>query len=208
MRREDQAKPKQRDVTQARPNPGQAWVCGYAELGQSCGSGPTCDGRCGRAVAQALLETGDNSGLEPVQAISQATAEELPPCIPRRSVAVRRQNLRLNLAILTAGVLLLCLTLPSREKSFVPGELSAKHAQILDNRVASERCSLCHPTSHGPESTAPKQAALVADVLETARRLVANDGRQDKLCMQCHQSHMPNASSRDPHDLSRRCGNV
>ncbi len=201
MRREDSPGRPQRDVTQPRLKPGQAWVCGYSELGQSCQSGPTCDGKCGRS----LLAASDTGALENVAnaAGEQAT---IAPCIPRRSFIARRQSLRLNLAILTGGLLMLCMALPSREKTFVPGDLSSKHAQILENTLAAERCGLCHPTSHSPSSLvsgthdAPNQVAQ--GLLASARRLIENDGRQDQLCMQCHKGHLPNAIHRDPHDLS------
>ncbi|MGN6134322.1 MAG: hypothetical protein ACTHOU_07450, partial [Aureliella sp.] len=110
-----------RPVTAGRAAPQRAWVCGHAELGQCCEAGPTRTGCCSRTSA---------------------------PCIPRRSHWSTRSGLRTNLAILTGGVLLLALVLPSREKHFVPGELSSKHAQILENTLVSQRCGLCHPASH------------------------------------------------------------
>ncbi len=121
MRREDNPVKPQRDVTRPRSKPGQVWVCGYSDLGQCCQTGPTCDGRCGRTI----VESGTNSSgttssdiVGPNETVDPTSAD-LPPCIPRRSLAVRRQSLRLNLAILTAGLLMLCMTLPSREKTFV-----------------------------------------------------------------------------------------
>lgn len=197
MRREDNPARPERDVTHPRFKPGQTWVCGYTDLGQCCRSGPTCDGRCGRTV----LEEPSQADESVAEASGEIPQVELPPCIPRRSLTVRRQSLRLNLAILTGGLLMLCMTLPSREKIFVPGELSAKHAQILDNTVASQRCGLCHPSSHSAGDSDLGTPAVSA-LLSSARRLIENDGRQDKLCMQCHQGHMPAAANRDPHDLS------
>ena len=86
----------------------------------------------------------------------------------------------LNLGILAAGLLLLCMSLPQREMIFAPGELSQPHAQLLDNRLVSERCSLCHPNSHAAQTSG---------------------GLQDDLCLACHQQHMPHATRRSPHDL-------
>ena len=197
MRREDNPARPDRDVTQPRFKPSQSWVCGYTDLGQCCRSGPTCDGRCGRTIVEEPSPTASQADAT----ASESPAVELPPCIPRRSLAIRRQSLRLNLAILTGGLLMLCMTLPSREKIFVPGELSSKHAQILDNTVASQRCGLCHPTSHAAGDDQSATPAL-SGLLNSARRLIENDGRQDQLCMQCHQGHMPAAANRDPHDLS------
>lgn len=198
MRREDNPAKPQRDVTRPRSHSGQAWVCGYSDLGQCCQSGPTCDGRCGRTVLDSHAAASDAAGSE---GSAGPQAVDLPPCIPRRSLAVRRQSLRLNLAILTGGLLMLCMTLPSREKTFVPGELSSTHAQILDNTLQSQRCGLCHPTSHA-ESSIASGNQVISGLLSSAKRLIENDGRQDQLCMQCHQGHLPAAVNRDPHDLT------
>ena len=199
MRREENPARPDRDVTRPRAKPGHTWVCGFTDLGQCCRSGPTCDGRCGRTV----FEDSSQKEMSNDVASGDTPDVELPPCIPRRSLAVRRQSLRLNLAILTGGLLMLCMTLPSREKVFVPGELSSKHAQILENTVASQRCGLCHPTSHAAgDSDTDSGTPVVAALLSSAKRLIENDGRQDKLCMQCHKGHMPAAANRDPHDLS------
>ncbi len=72
---------------------------------------------------------------------------------------------------------------PNRESIFVPGELTAKHAQILNNKIIADRCSSCHPKSHG--NILFSQAGA----------------KQDKLCLSCHSSHMSNAALRSPHDL-------
>lgn len=159
-----------RPVTAGRAAPQRGWVCGHAELGQCCEAGPTRTGCCSRTSA---------------------------PCIPRRSHWSTRSGLRTNLAILTGGVLLLALVLPSREKHFVPGELSGKHAQILENTLVSQRCGLCHPASH----TGGQVAAFAQTLKQVVQRQLGS-GEQDALCMQCHRGHMPNAANRSPHDLS------
>lgn len=197
--------PKRRDVCARRLDPSAAWICGYAELGKGCACGPTAKGRCGLA---ATSEQNDGAA---------ASDGELTPCIPRRNYRWRRHALSLNLAILTGGVLLLCMALPSREKTFVPGELSSKHAQILDNTLVSQRCGLCHPNSHvgdrigasveamlgnrfsGQDASQPKTGNESDEPLDF---FGSNDGRQDALCMQCHRAHMPGALQRTPHDLS------
>ena len=209
MRRDDNPAKTERDVTRPRAKPGQAWICGYAELGQCCRSGPTCDGHCGRTVADEEREPGAKHSGSSSLTSSASPTTELPPCIPRRGLAIRRQSLRLNIALLTGGLLMLCMTLPTREKLFVPGELSSKHAQILDNTIASQRCGLCHPQSHSSDSLSPNDQPgrvhanpQAAGLLQSARRLIENDGRQDQLCMRCHERHMPAATNRDPHDLS------
>ncbi|WP_145082964.1 hypothetical protein [Aureliella helgolandensis] len=105
---------------------------------------------------------------------------EIGPCIPQKSPWFSRQTVALNAAILVGGLLLLCMAFPVREQVFVPGELSGKHAQILGNRLVSDRCSMCHPNSHG----------------------ISAGVTQDALCMKCHTSHMPDASLQSPHDLT------
>jgi hypothetical protein len=105
---------------------------------------------------------------------------ELGPCSPQRAAWFSRQTLTLNFGILTAGLLLLCMSLPQRESIFVPGGLAKDHAQILGNHLVSERCSLCHPNSHGDLRGSPLQ---------------------DDLCIQCHQSHLPDTRLRSPHDV-------
>jgi hypothetical protein len=183
-----------RDVCAQRPNPNAKWVCGYERVGLACSQGPDERGACCQ-VRQS----------QPVQRVDQQTCHEncsctqhcelaqlrrvpelpshadLGPCIPRRAGWYWRQTLMLNMAILVAGGLLLCMTLPQREAFFAPGGLSQKHAQLLDNHLVSDRCSLCHPNSHATAGSAQVQ---------------------DELCLRCHVQHLPNASLRSPHDLS------
>ncbi|MCA9194660.1 MAG: hypothetical protein KDB03_22975 [Planctomycetales bacterium] len=83
--------------------------------------------------------------------------------------------------MLLAGLLLLAMAFDFREEFFVPGNLSAKHSQILGNTIASQRCSLCHPNAH-----------TIAGGFST----------QDELCMHCHSAHLPDAALRSPHDLT------
>ena len=149
-----------RDVTAARANPQSRWVCGYQRLGLPCATGPDSRGHCGQGSTNGSHER----------------------CLPRRAAWFSRQTLTLNLAILTAGLLLLSTTLPQREAIFVPGGLSSAHSQILDNHLVSERCSLCHPGSHADVSTLKIQ---------------------DDLCLQCHTKHLPQAHLHSPHDLPR-----
>ncbi|MCC6511223.1 MAG: hypothetical protein IT423_19130, partial [Pirellulaceae bacterium] len=183
--------------------PQRSWVCGYAELGKCCNAGPSHDGRCGRL--RAAVDQQGNIDVSDTQSADGSTIvedDQLPPCIPRRSHTWRRHTLRVNLAILTGGLLLLFMALPSRESTFVPGELSSKHAQILSNTLVSQRCGLCHPASHAEDPPA-RAGKLVLDAMAgAAGRLIRNDGRQDALCMKCHTSHMPMAAERNPHDLT------
>lgn len=181
-------------VTRSRPNPAKQWICGYQKSGFECEAGPTDDGVCclkatgKREGVQTELSThcaatcGGSATCELAQICERKreTLEELGPCIPRRSSWFARQNFALNLAILIGGILLLLMAIPQREIAFVPGDLSQKHAQILGNKLISERCSLCHPNSHPGNTTSVTQ---------------------DELCMKCHNSHMPDAAMGNPHDL-------
>lgn len=179
-------------VIRRRSEPQRAWVCGYAELGQCCAAGPTAKGLCGRAEQGQNGQNGQHGSQGQRDEQGQRRTPELPPCVPRRSHWHQRRSLRMNLAVLTGGILLLLMSLPSREKHFVPGELSRKHAQILENTLVSQRCGLCHPGSHAGSD-------IAWSLLST---LASSAGRQDALCMQCHQGHMPTAGAGLPHDLS------
>lgn len=184
-----------RNVEEARPRPNARWVCGYQSLGMACMEGPDEKGVCcqlKQSRSEANL-SGDNceqncSCAHQCELACLRGAPELPsheslgPCTPRKTTWFSRQALALNAAILTGGCLLLCMALPSKEAIFVPGGLSSKHSQILGNRLASERCSMCHPTSQH------ELAGL----------------SQDELCMNCHQSHMPDAQLRSAHDLNEK----
>ncbi len=149
------SQPKPNDPTAPRPSHSRRWVCGYQRSGLACSEGPTARGACCHSKPE--------------------------PCIPQPAFWYSRQTLAINLAILAAGLLVLCMSLPQREAIFVPGGLSKKHAQILGNRIVAERCSLCHVHSH---------ADIPREIL------------QDDLCLKCHASHMPDAGLRSPHDLS------
>ncbi len=188
--------PNQRDVTAPRPNPAGRWRCGFESMGMACSAGPTVTGECCQVAARAACAAGGNEGCETrcsgasTCEISKlrpeslrVTGDDLHNCMPTKAAWFSRQTLTLNLAILCGGVLLSCMALSFREAAFVPGKLTEPHAQILGNRLISDRCSLCHPSSH-------------------AGAFTGADGRtQDDLCMQCHSEHMPDAAMRSPHDL-------
>lgn len=189
------------DVTQRRPNPANRWLCGYQHLGLHCPDGPTEDGRCCRTGMRASESPsacspdvclqgcratagnprGDCPLSEPQANPGTPAVGSLVPCVPRKSAWFSRQTIALNAAILVGGVLLLCMALPQREAIFVPGGLSQRHSQILGNKFVSERCSLCHPKSH---------SGTLLNVT------------QDDLCLNCHDTHMPDAALRSPHDLT------
>lgn len=188
-----------RDVTAARPNPSSRWVCGFQHLGCACPDGPSPNGKCNWKapannaqaaecgaeceLAAACQKSGSctTNGCGSTESAAQETIGPDGPCIPQASFWFSRQVIALNAAILVGGILLLCMALPQRESVFVPGGLSNKHAQILGNKLVSERCSLCHPNSHADDPLA---------------------SIQDDLCMKCHESHMPDAAMRSPHDLN------
>ncbi|HBE66743.1 MAG TPA: hypothetical protein DDW52_01210 [Planctomycetaceae bacterium] len=161
------------DYTVVRRNPTDKWQCGYVVSGTPCPHGPDARGRCGRAVAPGGKEASD---------------EMRSCCVPRRTAWALRRWLAVNVAILTAGILLLCMASPVREQVFVPGGLSATHSQILGNEVVADRCSSCHAPVHGTWIDALNGGSIGAV--------------QDDRCMECHSSHMPDASRANPHDLA------
>ncbi len=79
---------------------------------------------------------------------------------------------------------------------------TAKHAQILENTLVSQRCGLCHPNSHSSSDEKIGESLSLVALGNIAAQLVESDGRQDALCMQCHKTHMPMAEHRNPHDLT------
>ncbi len=179
-------------VLQKRFRPNANWRCGYQAAGMACSEGPTADGKCCQLVKQPE-DTSVSSCTENCSCVDQCDLAslrahpklpshlDLGPCVPIRSHWYSRRNISINLAILTGGLLLLSMALPGREQAFVPGGLSTKHSQILNNRLVEDRCSLCHANPHG------KFAGTT----------------QDSLCMNCHQSHMPDAIMRSAHDLPK-----
>lgn len=192
---------EQRDVTAPRFRPDATWECGHSSLGFTCSHGPTSNGKCindtkscshdktakpESACSTCALACHKSENIEGAPSPwRECEAIASAPCIPIRSAWSFRRNLSLNLAIGTAGILLCLMIFPQREAAFVPGGLSSKHAQILENRVVSERCSLCHPNSH----TLSAKTGTIAT--------------QDELCARCHESHLPNLQLRSPHDLER-----
>lgn len=181
--------PNDRDVTRPRPNPSSPYQCGFNDIGVRCIPGPTEDGQCCQSTHDVckgedscngctLKEKCDIAGKKQCCGENQASFKA---CIPIKSHWYSRNVLALNLAILAGGLLLVCMALPTRERFFVPGSLSRSHTQILENTLVSDRCSLCHPSAHG-NATQPTQ---------------------DQLCMNCHNSHMPDASKSMPHDLTQ-----
>lgn len=166
------------DVTAPRPRPNAAWQCGFTAMGGACPNGPSGSGTCCFAAEKSAENSA--SMTPPEGSECERLFEEFGPCIPQRAPWFTRQTIAINAALLVGGILLLCMLLPQREKVFVPGNLSAKHAQILGNTLISERCSLCHPNSH---------AEVAAGTI------------QDDLCMNCHETHMPDAKMGMSHDL-------
>lgn len=179
----------ERDVTQPRPNPAAAYHCGLNAIGKHCALGPTPSGRC--CQEQWVVQCGDSACTKACQGIDHCQVGQLKhtgceeerrdylPCIPIKNSWYSRNNLAVNLAILSSGILLVCMAMPNNEVIFHPGELSHSHSQILGSVAGAARCSTCHPNSHGWSSNIT----------------------QEQLCMNCHQSHMKDAIHGFPHDL-------
>ncbi len=178
-----------RDITRPRPNPLSPYQCGFNDLGVRCIPGPTADGQCCQSTRDVCKGEDSCSGCTFKEKCDIASKKKccgenqasFKACIPIKSHWYSRNVLALNLAILAGGLLLVCMALPTRERFFVPGSLSRSHSQILENTLIADRCSLCHPSAHGN----------------------AAQPTQDQLCMNCHNSHMPDASKSMPHDLTQ-----
>ncbi len=195
-------KPEERDLTAPRLRPGATWVCGHSVLGFACTTGPTANGKCGNHKKVCGKNAPATDGESPCSSCTLAChhrtnasgthspwkeCEEAArsACIPVRSAWSFRNTLALNLALAASGILLCLMLFPQREAAFVPGSLSSKHAQILDGKLISARCSSCHPNSH-------TQSPL-ANALAT----------QDDLCIRCHEAQLPQLHLQSPHDLTR-----
>ncbi len=187
----------QRDVTEPRPNPTARWTCGLSRLGTPCVNGPDRNGRCCRSaiVYPACTHLNSPAPCESCHTpCARSQAAELPVCVPIRNRWRDRNVLAINTAILAGTALLIALAVPSPESLFAPGPLSSKHAQILSNKVVSQRCALCHPQSHQGQFPA-QQTSASGDMLPAQS--------QDELCMRCHTDHLKNLGLRSPHDLPR-----
>ena len=176
---------------QPRPNPAGKFVCGWTPLGQPCRLGPTDWGRCchdqwvvhcDTATCQADCASERECKLRQWKPSSTpAAGHDLGRCVPLKNAWHSRYSLALNLAVLTAGGLLVSMVLSNRHTFFAPGELSGGHRQILAGTLGAARCGQCHPAAHA----------------------MAPSVTQDQLCLNCHQVHLANAHHGLAHDLSR-----
>ncbi|HAC91068.1 MAG TPA: hypothetical protein DCF63_10630 [Planctomycetaceae bacterium] len=176
------------DVSHPRPNPSAAYLCGLAQIGKSCTLGPSAWGKC--CQDQWVAKCGDStcskvcagSGHCEVSQLKntgcQEDRQDALPCTPVKNPWYARNTFAMNCALLTAGALLLCMTLLPSQEFFAPGKLSSSHAQILVGNLGTDRCAACHPSAHGAAAST-----------------------QEQLCQSCHQSHMPDALAGNPHDL-------
>lgn len=176
------------DVSQPRPNPSAAYLCGLARTGKSCTLGPSVWGKC--CQDQWVTKCGDSTCSKVCAGASHCEVSQLKntgcqedrqdglPCTPVKNPWHSRNTLAMNLALLTAGSLILCMILLPNEEFFAPGQLSSSHAQILVGSLGTDRCAACHPSAHG-----------------------ATASTQEQLCQNCHQPHLPNALAGNPHDL-------
>ena len=130
-----------RDVTRPRPNPNAKWLCGYEASGLACSEGPSEQGvccqlrrepsaagqpeGCPQMTCERECSAADGCELAGLRRQPQLPSHhELGPCVPRKAAWFSRQVLALNVAILVAGLLLLCMAFPQREAVYVPGGLS------------------------------------------------------------------------------------
>ena len=179
-----------REILCPRPNPANPYRCGLRESGSECFPGPTSNGVCCQQSRESESVKSScsscvlsNQCLVACRKDQSDHADDFTTCTPIKSHWYSRNLLALHLALLASGILLALMALPSRHRWFVPGGLSRSHTQILENTLVQDRCSLCHPD---------------------AQTASTNQGKvtQDQLCMNCHNSHMPDANLSSPHDLS------
>ncbi|MCR9292672.1 MAG: hypothetical protein NXI32_08130 [bacterium] len=123
----------------------------------------------------------DRPGSTAAAATCEELFRELGPCVPLRDNWYARRIRALQIAVLTAGLLLGILAIPRGEQILVPGSLASQHAQILSPGLDGPGCAECHPQSH---------SAFVG-----ART-------QDELCLHCHGDHLTGPNTGNPHDIS------
>lgn len=183
--------------------PTDRWVCGNADLGTLCSHGPSPDGTCpitgpcqprdlnGKFQCTRPACLGGKCGTGPT-ATGQCGLQPAP-CIPRLSWNARRHRWTVVVAASFVAVLMVMLGLPWQQTPLRPGELHRSHAQILEGRLASQRCASCHPAAKGSLLqwfvSAGDQHAHVT---------------QTQLCMDCHHATIPPAQATWAHHLSEQ----
>ena len=114
-------------------------------------------------------------------------------CQPARRTQWWKNHVRALIAMVGVCAIAIVMATPWHREFVAPGPLSKAHAQILKSDGASNRCATCHPAGSLPAAT----------WLVSFNSQVGPHGTQKKLCLECHQSKMPNLARSNPHDLER-----
>lgn len=181
--------------------PNQAWVCGLADGGHACPTGPTARGRCPALAECSPVRDGDRwqcnrSTLRGGQCETGPTPDGKCGCIhrcrPVRNARAVRARFVVGFTILAVGGLLVVLSAEWRDRVLSPGPLAASHAQLLAGTQATkETCASCHPAAE--RSVAGWAASVV----------VGHGARptQTQLCIKCHETTIAPDLALSPHNV-------
>ena len=167
--------------------PNQQWVCGLADEGKLCPTGPVQGGQCPGASACHPLRDGDrwvcNRSASRGGVCDNGPASEGECCIvyqcqPLPSMRVRRGSFVLGSLLAAFGGLVLMLSSDARNDWLAPGELTKPHAQLLSRGGDTNRCASCH---------AAGEQSFFQWVGHAASSELASPS-QSQLCMDCHKN--------------------
>ena len=177
--------PRQPATTDGYQRPQQAWQCGLADEGPACPLGPNGSGCCPVSAACRPVRDGERWHCNR-SALRGGPCADGPGhdgacsivyhCTPVRSLRTRRGRFVVAAAVATIGAACMALSGPWRNELIAPGPLSVHHAQLLEGRNATLRCTQCH-------------AAGDATVAQWWKRSTGDSSQgttQSTLCLACH----------------------
>ncbi len=180
--------------------PNQPWVCGLTEAGHSCPAGPSAQGRCPAMAECAPLRRGDRwecnrSDLRGGPCDHGPTPDgkcgRILKCHPMRSLRTIRGRFVRACALLTVGLVVVCLSADWRDRAIAPGPLAQQHAQLMERASTPANCTACHSAAN--QNLAGWMTSLV----------VHRDDQptQSQLCMKCHSQTIANEFALMAHNV-------
>ena len=176
--------------------PTQRWVCGHAADGHPCHAGPNRRGHCGATFECVPVRTGDRwDCTRSTQAGGRCASgpqadgtccRPVLPCVPVRSLRIRRGRTAAMLVIIVLGFLAVFAGGARSRWLIEPGPLALKHAAIAN-------CDSCH--GHIGEGPMAWLHAAMTKV---------DSGEGPGRCLACHSlgDHPLATHGRPPEDLT------